>query len=208
MVAALPPCRLYLELPPVASATLDAALRHTLGAVDLACLLRRDGGVPVDVAWDARLRELTDARGVAFLIENDAERAERIGADGVHIVADASLYRQAREHLGQRAIIGVGCMENRHTAMTMAELGADYVAFGPAPGDGEADQRAERIAWWAEIFVVPCVAFDVETPEEAERLAGLGADFIAVSTAVWQAEDASHRIAAIGAALTRARTAV
>jgi thiamine-phosphate pyrophosphorylase len=206
MVAPMAPCRLYLELPPVPSAALEAALRETLGAVELACVLRRGDGAPVDEAWDARLRELTDARGVAFLIENDAARAERIGADGVHIAADVSLYRQAREHLGQRAIIGVGCIENRHAAMSMAELGADYVAFGPTQGDSEADERAELIAWWSEIFVVPCVAWDVVSAEEAKQLASLGADFVALSMTIWQAEDASHRIAAIGAALGQART--
>jgi thiamine monophosphate synthase len=36
------------------------------------------------------------ARDVALLIENDAARAERIGADGVHIPADAVLYGHAR----------------------------------------------------------------------------------------------------------------
>jgi len=91
--------------------------------------------------------------------------------------------------------------------MIMAELGADYVAFGPAEDESTRERRAELIAWWAEIFVVPCVAWDVETAEEAERLASLGADFIALSIAVWQAEGAGHRIATIGAVLREARTA-
>jgi thiamine-phosphate pyrophosphorylase len=92
--------------------------------------------------------------------------------------------------------------------MIMAELGVDYVAFGPAKANEAArDRRAELIAWWTEIFEVPCVAWDVETAEEAERLAGLGADFIALSTAIWQAEGAAQRIATIDAALRRVRTA-
>jgi thiamine-phosphate pyrophosphorylase len=91
--------------------------------------------------------------------------------------------------------------------MVMAELGADYIAFGPMQGDGEPDRRAEFIGWWAEIFVVPSVVWDVETAEEAETLASLGADFVALSTAIWQAKDAVKRIAGIGATLRQVRTA-
>ncbi len=160
-------------------------------------------------AWDFRLRELTQACDVALLVENDINLAERVSADGVHIAADAALYRQAREHLGQRAIIGVGCNGSRHEAMLLAELGADYVAFGqmPAPGERGREERAELIAWWSEIFVVPCVAWNVETPEEASSLSRLGADFIALSPAVWEAENAAERIGQIATALREARSA-
>jgi len=41
------------------------------------------------------------------------------------------------------------------------------------------EERAGLIAWWAEIFVVPCVAWNVETLEEAANLAALGVDFVA-----------------------------
>ena len=127
---------------------------------------------------------------MAFLIENDAWRAERLGADGVHIAGEEALYRRTREHLGQRAIIGVGCNESRHEAMVLAELGADYVAFGPTPvlGEREREERAGLIAWWAEIFVVPCVAWNVETLEEAANLAALGVDFVALSSTIWETE--------------------
>jgi len=207
MVEAVPHCRLYLTLPARPSAVLESSLAQTLAEADVACVLLRDDMGPIDTSWDFRLRELTLAHEVAFLIENDAERAESIGADGIHIPAGVALYRSARGKLGQRAIIGAGCIENRHDAMIMAELGADYVAFGPAEDESTRERRAELIAWWAEIFVVPCVAWDVETAEEAERLASFGADFIALSTAVWQAEGAGHRIATIGAVLREARTA-
>ena len=207
MVAPTAPCRLYLQVPPVLSAGLDGALRDALEGSELACVLRCGFAAAADLDWDMRLRELTDARHVALLVENDTERAERIGADGVHLAADAPLYRRARDHLGERATIGVGCIETRHDAMLMAELGADYVAFGLLPGESGHERRAELIAWWAELFEVPCVAFDIETAAEAGQLAGLGADFVAPSLAIWQAEDASQRIAAIGAAIQQARTA-
>ena len=92
--------------------------------------------------------------------------------------------------------------------MTMAELGADYVAFGPAGDEPARQWRAELIAWWVEIFVTPCVAWDVEAAEEAERLVSLGVDFIALSTAIWRVGRCKRRASpTIGACLRKARTA-
>ena len=209
MAEAAPPCRLYLTLPARLSTGVENSLAEALGMADIACVLLCWDGGEADQGLDVRLRALTQAHDVAFLIENDAARAERIGADGVHIPADAELYGQTREHLGQRAIIGVGCNESRHEAMVFAELGADYVAFGPAPALGERglEERARLIAWWSEIFVAPCVAWNVETLEEAANLASLGADFVALSASIWRTEGASQPIAKIGAALREARSA-
>jgi thiamine-phosphate pyrophosphorylase len=209
MAEAAPPCRLFLTLPARPSATVERCLAEALDMTDVACILLRQDGADVDEALDFRLRELTQARDVALLIENDAGRAQRIGADGIHIPPDAALYRQTREHLGQRGIIGVGCNESRHEAMVLAELGADYVAFGPGPALGErgGQERARLIAWWSEIFVVPCVAWNVETLEEAANLVGLGADFVAPSSSIWETGGTAERIARIGAVLREARGA-
>ena len=209
MAEAAPPCRLYLALPATPSPMIERSLVEVIEAADVACVLLCQDAAEADPALDLRLRELTLARDVALLVGNDAARAKRIGADGVHLPADAALYGQAREHLGQRAIVGVGCNKSRHEAMLLAELGADYVAFGPTAAalDREIEERAGLIAWWSEIFVVPCVAWNVETPEEAANLARLGADFVALSPSIWQAEDVAARIAKIGAGLREARSA-
>jgi len=209
MAEAAPPCRLYLALPATPSPVIERSLAEVIEAADVACVLLCQDAAEADPALDLRLRELTLARDVALLVENDAARAKRIGADGVHLPADAALYGQAREHLGQRAIIGVGCNESRHEAMLLAELGADYVAFGPAAAasERELEERAGLFGWWSEIFVVPCVAWNVETQEEAADLARLGADFVALAPSIWQAEDAATRIAKIGTSLREARSA-
>jgi thiamine-phosphate pyrophosphorylase len=88
-------------------------------------------------------------------------------------------------------------------------MGADYVAFGPEAGsDIDAiDQCAELIAWWSEIFVVPCVAWNVDSAAEAARLAALGADFVAPSRKIWRADGAPRLIAEIDSAVRQARRA-
>jgi thiamine-phosphate pyrophosphorylase len=167
------------------------------------------GEAPIDENLTDRLIDLVQARGIACLIEEDAELAERLGADGVHIEANPAAYTQARALLGSEASIGVGCGLSRHEAMRLAEMGADYVAFG-ATGEGgidAIDQRAELIAWWSEIFVVPCVAWNVESVEEAERLAALGADFVAPAAQVWQEAGAASLIAELDRAIGRVRRA-
>ncbi len=73
---------------------------------------------------------------------------------------------QAREILGGRFIVGADAGRSRDDAMTLGEAGADYVGFGiPAHVEDRETARERRldlVAWWSEIFEVPCVAFDVE----------------------------------------------
>lgn len=200
MVSAASACRLYLVLPAKPTAAFDNVLLRVLAETEPACVLLPDTAA---AELGVRLRETTAAREIALLVERDVERAEQIAADGVHLPPDAVRFKEARERLGERAIIGIGCIDGRHDAMVMAEAGADYVGFG-AP---EGDRQFELIAWWSEIFVVPSVAFDVETPEVAERFARLGADFVAPAASVWERDDALARIGKIAAALRAGRSA-
>ena len=65
-------------------------------------------------------------------------------------------------------------------------------------------RRNELIAWWAEIFQTPCVALDVETPEDAALLARAGADFVAVRLPRQVAPGAARELSAAMSAATRA----
>jgi thiamine-phosphate pyrophosphorylase len=77
--------------------------------------------------------------------------------------------------------------------MEAGEAGADYVAFGAfyptrtKPSGYRPD--ASILAWWSSLFEVPCVAIGGITPLNAGILVAKGADFIAVSEAVWGASD-------------------
>ena len=173
-----------------------------------ACVLLCHDGQPLEDVHADRLIDLVQAAGLACLIDDDIPMAERLGADGVHIAADADLYARARAVLSESANIGVACGPDRDKAMRLAELGADYVAFAPDSTDIDAiDQYAEIIAWWSEIFIVPCVAWNVDDPEQAARFAALGADFVAPSKAIWQDDRAAQLIADIDSAISRVRSA-
>lgn len=202
-------CRLYFQFLAQPSAKLEAQLAQAIATTDAACVLLCGDGRAVDEDHAGRLINLVQASGLACLIEHDAGLAERLGADGLHIDAESEAYIAARKLLGESANIGALCGLGRHDAMQLAELGADYVAFGPKSESiiDAIDQYADLIAWWSEIFVVPCVAWNVETQEESAQLAGLGADFVTLSSGIWLAEDAPSRIAGIGSALREARSA-
>jgi thiamine-phosphate pyrophosphorylase len=202
-------CRLYFQFPAQPSATLEAQLAQALATTDAACVLLCGDGAPIDEDHAGRLIDLVQASGLACLVENDAALAERLGADGLHLDANAETYTAARKLLGESANLGVLCGLERHDAMQMAELGADYVAFGPKAESiiDAIDQYADLIAWWAEIFVVPCVAWNVETAEQAAKFAALGADFVAPSARIWHGDDALRLITEIDNAVRHVRRA-
>jgi len=90
-------------------------------------------------------------------------------------------------------MIGVTCHDSRELAMDAAEAGADYVAFGAFfPTATKATSHRpdpEILSIWQETTEVPCVAIGGITPANAGGLAQAGADFVAVSAAVWTHPD-------------------
>jgi len=169
----------------------EAALGHlsaALAAAEVACVLIAPvPGAGLHAHAAGPLVEAAQRRNAAALIVEDAELARTLHADGVHLAlarTGTSGYGVVRSRVGRDSIVGVDAGISRHDAMTVAEEGADYVAFGaPAHLKDRAKARVRRdelVAWWAEIFEAPCVALDVETPEEAEALARAGADFVGV----------------------------
>ena len=207
-------CQLYVVIE--AGDAAPERLAAAFGAADLASvLIVPPAGRPLDAAAARPLIEVAQRRGAAALVATDARLARSLGADGVHLGSPADpgdAYQAARGILGPSGVIGGDPGISRHDAMTLAEAGADYIAFG-APAhlkdrDKARTRRDELVAWWAEIFQVPCVAFDVETAQEAETLAAAGVDFVAVTLPAGQSAAAARDlVAAIAAAIGARETA-
>lgn len=139
------------------------------------------------------LQEICAERDVAFIVNDSISLAKRLGADGVHLGQQDGSPKDAREALGLEAQIGVTCHASRHLAMTAGEQGADYVAFGAffPSSTKETEHRAEPelIEWWSKIFEIPSVAIGGITPGNCAPLVEAGADFLAISGAVWKGDE-------------------
>lgn len=150
------------------------------------------------------LQAICAARDIAFIVNDSIALAKRLGADGVHLGQGDGDLREARELLGRDAQIGITCHNSRHLAMEGGEAGADYVAFGAffPTTTKQIEHRAEPeiLTWWQSLFELPCVAIGGITPENCLPLIEAGADFLAVSGAVWNGDE----VAAIRAFAERA----
>lgn len=185
------PCRLYLITPQ----SLDPlAFRDSLAAAldagDIACLqLRLKDASEDDIARATEiLMPVAAARDVAFLLNDNAALAARLGCDGAHLGQTDGDHAEARRLLNGR-ILGITCHASRHLAMEAGELGADYVAFG-AFFPTETKQTIHRaspeiLAWWHEMFEIPSIAIGGITAANCAPLVQAGADFLAVVGAVW-----------------------
>lgn len=187
-------CRLLLHLPRPASATGPEPAAALLGMPTVAGLIPEVEGV--DEAAVATLAARAGSAGRACLLLDAVERVAPLGAHGVHL-SDWRRVGQARRELGTGWIIGASCGLSRHAAMVAGEAGADYVLFGRL--GVRLDPVAERIealvAWWAELFYVPCAVALGATPGTAGRFVEAGADFLVPTLGAGeQGEDAAGGI--------------
>ncbi len=143
----------------------------------------------------APLQDICAAHDVAFIVNDSVPLAKRLKADGVHLGQDDGDPKQAREALGRDAQIGVTCHASMHLAMEAGEAGADYVAFGAffestTKDKGDAERPTiDMIERWVQLFEIPLVAIGGITPENCGPLVEAGADFLAVSGAVWNGDE-------------------
>jgi thiamine-phosphate pyrophosphorylase len=185
------PSQLYLISPSEIGDDFAARLEAALDGGPVAAFQLRMKGANEHViakAAEPLLRICAD-REVAFIVNDSAGLAKRLGADGVHLGQGDGDPREARDLLGPAAQIGVTCHDSRHLAMEAGEAGADYVAFGAfyPTTTKETLHRPDPtiLGWWSRIFEIPCVAIGGITPANGRVLVEAGADFLAVCSYVW-----------------------
>ena len=184
-------CQLYLISPLDVGGDFPNRLDAALSAASVAAFQFRVKGVDQHEAarLAAPLQAICAAKDVAFIVNDDMALAKRLGADGVHLGQGDGDPKEARSLLGPNAQIGVTCHASRHLAMEAGEAGADYVAFGAFfPTTTKAVEHhadPEILTWWQGLFELPCVAIGGIMPDNAKLLVDAGADFLAVSGAVW-----------------------
>ena len=128
-----------------------------------------------------------------FIVNDDAQLAAQVEADGVHLGGEDGSLAAARTLLGSSKIIGVSCYNRLSLAHEAVRQGADYVAFGAffsssvKPEAVKADVALLQAAHRE--LDVPIVAIGGITQQNAATLIDAGASAVAVITALWNAPD-------------------
>jgi thiamine-phosphate pyrophosphorylase len=204
-----PAARLYLVTPLVAEpAAFVAPLAAALAAADIAAVLLRLA-LADERTLINRIKEIAPTvqeRGAALLLDGRPELVARSGADGAHLTGTAAM-TEAIAGLRPERIAGVGGLASRHDAMLAAESGADYVMFGEPDLAGKRpsfEAIHERVAWWTELFEIPCVAYAAGL-DEIDKLAA--AEFVALGDFVFRDSRGPAAAIADAAARLKAETA-
>lgn len=194
-----PATQLYLISPPDVSGDFPERLERAIDAGHGLVTAFQFRVKNIDQHEAARLAEplqaICAARDVAFIVNDSVPLAKRLKADGVHLGQDDGDPKEARAELGRDAQIGVTCHASMHLAMEAGEAGADYVAFGAffestTKDKGDAERpTTDMIERWVKLFEIPVVAIGGITPDNCAPLVEAGADFLAVSGAVWSGDE-------------------
>ena len=202
-----PAPRLYLVTPEVADAQSFArTLEPALAGADVAAVLLRlkSSDERTLINRVKLLAPIVQQRDTALVLDGLPEIVARGGADGAHLTGIAA-FEEALVSLKPARIAGCGGLHTRHDAMIAGERGADYVMFGEPDVSGRRpsfDTILERVAWWAEVFEVPCVGYAGHCDEIAP-LVEAGADFVAIGDFIWaDARGAAKAIAEAAGRMT------
>lgn len=140
-----------------------------------------------------RLIPICRRGGAGLIVNDDAEMANEVGADGVHLGVDDAAVAAARRILGAGKWIGISCYNELQLARDAAEAGADYVAFGSffpsTTKPGAARATLELLSQARQEIALPIVAIGGIDAGNAGPLIRAGADAVAVVSALFDAAD-------------------
>lgn len=172
-------------------AAVEAALR---GGAVLVQYREKKAPQPERLRQARDLAALCNSAGVPLIINDDAELARRCGAAGVHLGQSDSSLTEARQQLGEHAIIGATCHADLALASSADRDGADYLAFGrffnsnTKPNAPAADTS---VLARARHFGKPVTAIGGITTDNGELLIRAGADLLAVVGGLFDGDPAA-----------------
>lgn len=148
---------------------------------------------------------IAQAHGIAVMIEGDTRVAGRVGADGIHFEGRKDGLAELIEKFQDRMMIGAGGAKSRDDALELGEARPDYMFFGRFGYDNTPAPHPRNLSlggWWAEMIELPCIVMAGNEVASVEAVAATGAEFVAVSSAVFGEEaDPARQVAAANALL-------
>jgi thiamine-phosphate pyrophosphorylase len=192
-------CRLVLIAPSGEDAeSFGPRLLEAAAGGDVASLiLPARAGEAAFQDFAAPIVRIAQEAGIAAIVAGDTRIAGRVGADGIHLEMAKDELRQAVERWQGRMIVGTGGATTRDDALELGETQPDYMFFGRFGFDTKPEPHRRNLAlgaWWAELVEIPCIVLGGSEVSSVEAVAATGADFVALSSAVF-GPDADPRAA-------------
>ena len=158
-----------------------------------------------DMAKQARdLAPVCRIANVPLIVNDDLEVAKIAGVDGVHVGKSDISCSQAREELGEGAIIGV-TVDAIEDAVQAQEDGASYLMVGPMnPIENQPDRPCVPMSVLEGIVSavdLPVVAFGSFDRDNLDELAGTGIRGVAFMAPILSAPDIERATREVDAAL-------
>ncbi|MBX3597955.1 MAG: thiamine phosphate synthase [Rhizobiaceae bacterium] len=200
-------CRLVLIAPPSTDTdALVSQIRSAVAGGDVASLIIPQYDMD-EVFFQRHAEALTpiaqDA-GAAVILSGETRIAARVGADGVHIEGSREVLDDAIDRLQDKMAVGAGGAKTRDDALILGEARPDYIFFGRFGYDTKPEPHPRNLTlgrWWAEMIEIPCIVMGGSDIESVRAVAETGAEFVALSQAIFNAVDPGEAVAKANAAL-------
>lgn len=142
-------------------------------------------------------RALTRDAGATFIVNDRADIALSVGADGVHLGQEDLPLAAARKLLGREKIIGISTHDLAQ-AREAETGGADYIGFGPIFGTatkatGYAPRGLEMLREVRAAVKIPIVAIGGIKESNVAEVWEAGADAAAIISDLMGAEDVGKK---------------
>lgn len=142
-----------------------------------------------------RIRGLTKDYQAIFIVNDYADIAMSVKADGVHLGQDDLPLREARSIMGREKIIGIST-HNVEQAIAAEKEGADYIGFGPVfhttTKDAGSPKGTDILREIKKQVHIPVVAIGGINLENLESVLNKGIDAVAVSSAILRGDIGAH----------------
>ena len=134
-----------------------------------------------------RLRKLTKDFNAVFIVDDYADIALAVDADGVHLGQDDLPIEEARKIMGNNKIIGIST-HSLEQAKEAEKGGADYIGFGPVfrttTKDAGMPKGTDMLKEIKRQVHLPVVAIGGINIENIRSVLDTGVDAVAVASAI------------------------
>lgn len=157
-----------------------------------------------------RLARMIRAEGALFIVNDHADIAAAVEADGVHLGQDDLPIEYARKLLGPERLIGVST-HSLDQARAAQAAGADYLGFGPLypteTKDAGPVQGIDALKAIRKEITVPVIAVGGINRANAGEAVRAGADGVAVISGILSAPDIASASGDMISLINKARSA-